>query len=134
MDHMAQPDSSFGLGPIGQIALTVTDIGRSVTFYRDSLGMRFLFQVPSLAFIDCGGIRLMLSLPEKTAEGSNSVIYYRVSDIQQAFQTLTSRGVVFEGEPHLIAKMPDHELWMAFFRDPDRNLLALMSEVRPQAG
>jgi methylmalonyl-CoA/ethylmalonyl-CoA epimerase len=133
MDHMAQPDSSFGLGPIGQIALTVTDIGRSVTFYRDSLGMRFLFQVPSLAFIDCGGIRLMLSLPEKTAEGSNSVIYYRVSDIQQAFQTLTSRGVVFEGEPHLIAKMPDHELWMAFFRDPDRNLLALMSEVRPQA-
>ena len=133
MDHMAQPDSSFGLGPIGQIALTVTDIGRSVTFYRDSLGMRFLFQVPSLAFIDCGGIRLMLSLPEKTAEGSSSVIYFKVADIQQAFQTLTSRGVVFEGEPHLIAKMPDHELWMAFFRDPDRNLLALMSEVRPQA-
>jgi methylmalonyl-CoA/ethylmalonyl-CoA epimerase len=133
MDHMAQPDSSFGLGPIGQIALTVTDIGRSVTFYRDSLGMRFLFQVPSLAFIDCGGIRLMLSLPEKAAEGSSSVIYFKVADIQQAFQTLTSRGVVFEGEPHLIAKMPDHELWMAFFRDPDRNLLALMSEVRPQA-
>ena len=133
MDHMAQPDSSFGLGPIGQIALTVTDIGRSVTFYRDSLGMRFLFQVPSLAFVDCGGIRLMLSLPEKAAEGSSSVIYFKVADIQQAFQTLTSRGVVFEGEPHLIAKMPDHELWMAFFHDPDRNLLALMSEVRPQA-
>jgi methylmalonyl-CoA/ethylmalonyl-CoA epimerase len=134
MDDMAQPDSSFvGLGPIGQIALTVSDIGRSVTFYRNSLGMRFLFQVPSLAFIDCGGIRLMLSLPEKAAEGSSSVIYFKVADIQQAFQTLTSRGVVFEGEPHLIAKMPDHELWMAFFRDPDRNLLALMSEVRPQA-
>jgi methylmalonyl-CoA/ethylmalonyl-CoA epimerase len=133
MDHMAQPDSSFGLGPIGQIALTVTDIGRSVTFYRDSLGMRFLFQVPSLAFIDCGGIRLMLSLPEKAAEGSSSVIYFKVADIQQAFQTLTSRGVAFEAEPHLIARMPDHELWMAFFRDPDRNLLALMSEVRQQA-
>ena len=130
MDRMAQPDISFGLGQIGQIALTVSDIGRAVTFYRDSLGMRFLFQVPNLAFFDCDGIRLMLSLPEKAAEGSSSVIYYKVADIQQAFQTLASRGVGFEGEPHLIAKMPDHELWMAFFRDPDRNLLALMSEVR----
>ena len=127
---MAQPATGFSLGRIGQIALTVSDIGRAVTFYRDSLGMRFLFQVPNLAFFDCDGIRLMLSLPEKAAEGSSSVIYYTVADIQQAFQTLTSRGVAFEGEPHLIAKMPDHELWMAFFRDPDRNLLALMSEVR----
>ena len=127
---MAQPATGFGLGRIGQIALTVSDIGRAVTFYRDSLGMRFLFQVPNLAFFDCEGIRLMLSLPEKTAEGSSSVIYYKVADIQQAFQTLASRGVAFEGEPHLIAKMPDHQLWMAFFRDPDRNLLALMSEVR----
>ena len=130
MVHMAQPDTSFGLGRIGQIALTVSDIGRSVAFYRDSLGMRFLFQVPNLAFFDCDGIRLMLSLPEKAAEGSSSVIYYKVADIQQVFETLASRGVAFEAEPHLIAKMPDHELWMAFFRDPDRNLLALMSEVR----
>jgi len=127
---MAQPATGFSLGQIGQIALTVSDIGRAVTFYRDSLGMRFLFQVPNLAFFDCEGIRLMLSLPEKAAEGSSSVIYYKVADIQQAFQTLASRGVAFEREPHLIAKMPDHELWMAFFRDPDRNLLALMSEVR----
>jgi len=127
---MAQPATGFGLGRIGQIALTVSDIGRAVTFYRDSLGMRFLFQVPNLAFFDCEGIRLMLSLPEKTAEGSSSVIYYKVADIQQAFQTLASRGVAFEGEPHLIAKMPDHQLWIAFFRDPDRNLFALMSEVR----
>ena len=116
---------------IGQIALTVSDIDRAVAFYRDSLGMRFLFQVPNRAFFDCDGIRLMLSLPEKAAEGSSSVIYYKVADIQQAFETLASRGVSFEGKPHLIAKMPDHELWMAFFRDLDRNLLALMSEVRP---
>ncbi len=128
---MPQPDTTFGLGRIGQIALTVTDIGRTVTFYRDSLGMRFLFQVPNLAFFDCDGIRLMLSLPEKAAQGSSSVIYYKVTDIQRAFETLTSRGVAFEGEPHLVAKLPDHDLWMAFFRDPDRNLLALMSEVRP---
>ena len=130
MAHMAQPATGLSLGRIGQIALTVSDIGRAVTFYRDSLGMRFLFQVPNLAFFDCEGIRLMLSLPEKSAEASSSVIYYKVADIQQAFQTLAARGVAFEGEPHLIAKMPDHELWMAFFRDPDRNLLALMSEVR----
>ena len=130
MDPMAQPDTSFRLGRIGQIALTVSDIGRAVTFYRDSLGMRFLFEVPGLAFFDCDGIRLMLSLPEKAAEGSSSVIYYKVENIQQVYETLASRGVAFEGKPHLIAKMPDHELWMAFFRDPDRNLLALMSEVR----
>ena len=130
MDRMAQPETSTGLGQIGQIALTVSDIARAVTFYRDSLGMQFLFQLPSLAFFDCNGIRLMLSLPEKAVEGSSSVIYFKVADIQQAFQNLASRGVSFEGEPHLIAKMPDHELWMAFFRDPDRNLLALMSEVR----
>ena len=127
---MAQPEATFGLGRIGQIALTVSDIGRAVAFYRDSLGMRFLFQVPNLAFFDCDGIRLMLSLPEKAAEGSSSVIYFKVADIQQAFNTLSSCGVSFEGEPHLIARMPDHELWMAFFRDPDRNLLAVMSEVR----
>jgi methylmalonyl-CoA/ethylmalonyl-CoA epimerase len=128
---MAQPTANFGLGRIGQIALTVSDIGRAIAFYRDSLGMRFLFQAPNLAFFDCDGIRLMLSLPEKEAQGSSSVIYYKVADIQQAFETLSARGVSFEAEPHLIAKMPDHELWMAFFRDPDRNLLALMSEVRP---
>ena len=127
---MAQPEASIGLGQISQIALTVSDIARAVAFYRDALGMRFLFQVPNLAFFDCDGIRLMLSLPEKPAEGSSSVIYFKVADIQQAFKSLASRGVSFEGEPHLIAKMPDHELWMAFFRDPDRNLLALMSEVR----
>ena len=127
---MAQPDTSISLGPIGQIALTVSDIAGAVSFYRDSLGMRFLFQVPNLAFFDCDGIRLMLSLPEKAAEGSSSVIYFKVADIQQAFKILAARGVGFEGEPHLVAKMPDHELWMAFFRDPDRNLLALMSEVR----
>ena len=127
---MAQPTTSFGLGQIGQIALTVSDIDRAVAFYRDSLGMRFLFQVPNLAFFDCDGIRLMLSLPEKAAEGCSSVIYFKVADIQQAFKTLASRGVNFEGEAHLIARMPDHELWMGFFKDTEDNTLALMSEVR----
>jgi methylmalonyl-CoA/ethylmalonyl-CoA epimerase len=111
----------------------VSDIGRAVAFYRDALGMRLLFQAPpGLAFLDCDGIRLMLDAPAKAqAENRSSIIYFRVSDLRQAFQILSARGVAFDAEPHLIAKMPDHELWMAFFRDPDRNLLALMSEIRP---
>lgn len=127
---MAQADTTLGLGRIGQIAVTVSDVDRSAIFYRDVLGMRFLFQFPNLAFFDCGGVRLMLTTPEGTAPCGNSVIYYKVDEINQAADLLVSRGVTFEAKPHLIAKMPDHELWMAFFRDPDRNLLALMSEVR----
>ena len=122
---------SFGLGKIGQIAVPVTDIDRAVAFYRDVLGMKFLFQSPpGLGFFDCGGVRLMLNAPAGAQAGQGGVIYYQVPDLQAAFETLTARGVVFEAKPHLIARMPDHELWMAFFRDPDRNLLALMSEVR----
>lgn len=124
--------SKFGLAQIGQIAVPVGDIDRAVAFYRDILGMRFLFQAPpGLGFFDCAGVRLMLDAPAK-AQGENcsSVIYYKVPDINAAFETLSARGVVFEAKPHLIAKLPDHELWMAFFRDPDKNLLALMSEVR----
>src|SRR5882724_9112563 len=130
MSNMAQPDTTFGLARIGQIAVTVSDLDRAVHFYRDMLGMRLLFQVPNMAFFDCGGIRLMLGPSENSGESFSSVIYYKVDEIQQAFEILSSRGVQFEAKPHLIAKMPDHELWMAFFRDPDRNLLALMCEVR----
>jgi methylmalonyl-CoA/ethylmalonyl-CoA epimerase len=123
---------SFGLDQIGQIAVPVGDIDAAVAFYRDVLGMRFLFQAPpGLAFFDCAGVRLMLDAPAKAGpESYGSIIYYRVSEIEAAHATLVERGVTFEAGPHLIARMPDHELWMAFFRDPDRNLLALMSEVR----
>jgi catechol 2,3-dioxygenase-like lactoylglutathione lyase family enzyme len=121
---------SAGLTAIGQIGITVTRIERAVEFYRDALGLKLLFQVPAppMAFFDCGGVRLMLSASE-AGETYSSVIYYRVPEIQQAFAALSRRGVPFEGEPHLVARMPGHELWMAFFRDPDRNLLALMCEV-----
>jgi methylmalonyl-CoA/ethylmalonyl-CoA epimerase len=120
----------FGLATIGQIALTVTDVARAIEFYRDVLGMKLLFEVPNMGFFDCDGVRLMISGSEKPDEHYGSVIYFKVPDIQQAYATLYERGVPFEGNPHLLARMPDHELWMAFFRDPDRNLLALMSEVR----
>jgi methylmalonyl-CoA/ethylmalonyl-CoA epimerase len=125
--------ATFGLFQIGQIAVPVGDIERAIAFYRDTLGMRFLFQAPpGLAFFDCAGVRLMLDAPAKSqSENYSSTIYYKVPDLHAAFATLSARGVAFEAEPHLIAKMPDHELWMAFFRDPDGNLLALMSEIQP---
>ena len=124
--------TNFGLAQIGQIAVPVSDIERAIAFYRDTLGMRLLFQAPpGLAFFDCAGVRLMLDAPAKAqAENFSSVIYYKVADLHAAFETLSARGVIFEAKPHLIARLPDHELWMAFFRDPDGNLLALMSEVR----
>jgi catechol 2,3-dioxygenase-like lactoylglutathione lyase family enzyme len=124
--------SEFGLSKISQISVNAHDLERAIAFYRDKLGMRFLFQVPpKMGFFDCGGVRLMLSLPEKPEfDHPGSVLYFLVPDIQKSYTTLNSRGVSFEGEPHLIAKMPDHELWMVFFRDSEGNLLALMSEKR----
>jgi methylmalonyl-CoA/ethylmalonyl-CoA epimerase len=117
---------------IGQIAINVHELERAVAFYRDKLGLRFLFQPgPALAFFDCGGVRLYLGKPE-TPEHDHlaSVLYFKVPDIRAVHATLAGRGVAFEGEPHLIGKLPDHELWMAFFRDSEDNVMALMSEVR----
>ena len=126
--------SGFGLSQIGQIAVNVKDLDRAVAFYRDALGMRPLFQVPKLAFFDCGGIRLMLSLPETPEfDHAASVIYYKVDDIRTAHAALRGRGVSFDGEPHVVARLPAHDLWMAFCRDPEGNVLALMSEVRKAA-
>jgi methylmalonyl-CoA/ethylmalonyl-CoA epimerase len=123
--------AAFGLNQIGQIAVPVRDIEGAITFYRDVLGMRFLFQAPpGLAFFDCAGVRLMLDEPAGSqAEKHSSIIYYAVPDLRLAHEALSARGVAFEADPHLVARMPDHELLMAFFRDPDDNLLALMSEV-----
>jgi methylmalonyl-CoA/ethylmalonyl-CoA epimerase len=127
---MTNDGADFGLGQIGQIAVPVRDVERAIAFYRDVLGMRFLFQAPpGLGFFDCAGVRLMLDAPAAARAGNGSVVYYRVADLHAAFATLSARGVAFEREPHLVARLPDHELWMAFFRDPDGNLLALMSEV-----
>ena len=120
-----------GLAQIGQIALAMKDLPRAVAFYRDVLGLPFLFEAPpKLAFFDCAGVRLMLSEPEKPEfDHPASIIYYRVMSMQESVAVLKSRGAVFESDPHLIAKMPNHDLWMAFLRDPERNLIGLMSEV-----
>jgi methylmalonyl-CoA/ethylmalonyl-CoA epimerase len=123
--------ASFGLSTIGQIALAVSQLERAVAFYRDALGMRQLFQAPKMCFFDLNGLRLMISEGESPGAGHSSVLYFRVANIEEASKALEGRGVAFERTPHLVARMPDHDLWMAFFRDPDHNLLALMSEVRP---
>jgi catechol 2,3-dioxygenase-like lactoylglutathione lyase family enzyme len=122
----------LALNEIGQIALTITDLDRAVAFYRDTLGLKHLFSAPpGLAFFAAGNLRLMLSRPEKPdSEKFSSVLYFKVGEIEKVHDVLVSRGVKFEAAHHLVAKMPDHELWMAFFRDPDRNLLALMCEKR----
>ena len=115
-----------------QIALTVSDVARSTAFYRDALGLPFLFSAgPNLAFLDIGGVRLMLSTPEGgLMPGKGSMHYLKVADIQAAYAAMVARGVTFAEAPHMIAKMPDHELWLAAFEDPDGNPLALMCEVR----
>jgi methylmalonyl-CoA/ethylmalonyl-CoA epimerase len=120
------------LGPIGQIAYTVADVPTSVAFYRDALGLPLLFEAPpGLAFFDCAGVRLMLSRPEGAfTPGASSVVYFRVENIESTHRELTARDVRFLDAPHLIAKMPDHDLWMCFFTDPDGHTLALMEEKR----
>jgi methylmalonyl-CoA/ethylmalonyl-CoA epimerase len=116
---------------IGQVAIRARDLPAAVAFYRDMLGLDFLFEAGTLAFLMCGDVRLMLAVPENdTVDHESSTVYFRVPDIQAAYSRLSERGVPFVDEPHLIAKLPDHELWMVFFRDPDGNLMGLMSEVR----
>ncbi len=124
-------DPAFGLDRIGQIAVIARDVARATRFYRDVLGMRFLFDAPpGLAFFDCGGIRLMLSAPEGAGtEAASSILYFTVPDIHAAHKTLAARGVEFEHPPRVLASLPDHHLWMAFLRDSEGNLLGLMSEV-----
>jgi catechol 2,3-dioxygenase-like lactoylglutathione lyase family enzyme len=119
------------LGPIGQIARPVRDVAGAVTWYRDILGMTHLYTYGDLAFFDCGGTRLMLSAPEDAgAAASPSILYFRVDDIQAAYDELRSRGVEFDGAPHMIFKHPDGtEEWMAFFADPDGHPLAVMAQV-----
>jgi methylmalonyl-CoA/ethylmalonyl-CoA epimerase len=121
---------TVSLSRIGQIAITVKDVERATAFYRDALGMRFLFAFPGLAFFDCDGVRIMLSKPEKKEfDHPSSILYFKVADINAAYQTMRARDVSFEDEPHVVARMQDHDLWMAFFRDMDENVFALMSEV-----
>jgi methylmalonyl-CoA/ethylmalonyl-CoA epimerase len=130
-DELEEPmtPTFAGLSRIGQVRIAVHELDRAVAFYRDALGMPFLFQFPGMAFFDLDGTRLMLVDPESRDFGGESVIYYRVDDIGQAHAALAERGVRFTDAPHVVHADDRHELWMCFFNDPDGNVLALMSEV-----
>lgn len=128
---MSQPASAPVITHIGQIAINVHDVERAVAFYRDALGFPMLFRAGNLAFFRCGQTRLMLSVAEKPEfDHPSSILYFQVPDIHACFRQMKSANVAFIDEPHLIAKLPDHELWMTFFKDTEGNTLALMSEVR----
>jgi methylmalonyl-CoA/ethylmalonyl-CoA epimerase len=128
---IATATTGIGITGLGQIAINAKDVERAAAFYQDKLGLKLLFKAPpALAFFDCGGVRLMLDRAEKPEfDHPSSVLYFSVPDIHAAFGKLKESGVRFEDEPHVIAKMPTHDLWMTFFRDTEGNMLALMSEV-----
>ncbi|HVU47857.1 MAG TPA: VOC family protein [Terracidiphilus sp.] len=122
--------SDVRLDRIGQIALTVSDIAHAKDFYQNTLGMRHLFDAGTMSFFQCGEVRMMIGAKEKPIQSGGTILYFHVDDIHAAHEALEARGVAFTHKPHLVAKMPDHELWMAFFADPDGNPIALMCEVR----
>jgi methylmalonyl-CoA/ethylmalonyl-CoA epimerase len=137
--HQAMEDSMIGnldtsepavhLDKIGQIAITVSDLERSREFYRNVLGMKFLFDAGTMAFFQCGEIRLMIGASKDPVTPGGTILYFKVQDIHQTHDALKQQGVVFQQAPLVVAKMPEHDLWLAFMKDPDENVLGLMSEV-----
>lgn len=124
--------TDYKLADIGQIAITVSDVAAALPFYRDILGLPLLFSPsPNLAFLQAGTVRIMLSTPQGAGTpGHNSVLYFNVTDIEATHAALVGRGATNERDPQLTARMPDHELWGAFVRDPDGNLVGLLEEKR----
>jgi predicted enzyme related to lactoylglutathione lyase len=125
-------NTELKLGEIRQIAITISDLGKVLPFYRDALGLNFLFSPgPNLAFLAAGPVRLMLTTPQGAGTpGQNSVLYFKVTDIAAAHNAIVARGATSERAPQLTARMPDHELWISFLRDPDGNLVGLLEERR----
>ena len=131
---MGSEATEIGISRLGQVAINVQNVERAIAFYRDVLGLRFLFAAGQLAFFDCGGVRLMLDRPEKPEfDHPSSILYFSVSDIQAAHRKLVDSGATIVEVPRIIAPMPDHDLWMSFFRDTEGNVMALMSEVPRKA-
>jgi|SRR5579864_4698746 len=128
---MSVPATGVGISQLGQIAINVQEVERAAAFYQDVLGLKLLFKAPpGLAFFDCGGVRLMLNRAEKPElDHPSSILYFLVPDIHAAWGKLKDKDTRFEGEPHVVARMPTHDLWISHFYDSENNLLALMSEV-----
>jgi methylmalonyl-CoA/ethylmalonyl-CoA epimerase len=130
MSHPDTATAAIHLDAIGQIAITVDDLARAKDFYQNTLGMKFLFDAGHLAFLQCGNVRLMLTTPEKPEPRGGTILYYKVNDIHATCAAIKARGASLLEEPHLIARMPDHDLWMASLKDPADNILGIMCEVR----
>jgi methylmalonyl-CoA/ethylmalonyl-CoA epimerase len=129
---MAEQTATGGgvhLKEVAQVALTVSDLARAKAFYGETLGMKFLFDAGTMAFFQCGAVRVMLGLAEQPVTPAGTILYYKVGDLQGVRAALAEKAVPFLQPPHLVAKMPGHDLWMAFLKDPDGNVLGLMSEV-----
>lgn len=115
---------------LAQVSVNAKDLARATAFYR-KLGLKHLFDAPpAMSFFDCGGVRLLVGVPEKPEfDHPSSILYFRVADIHGDHQRLKAEGVAFKGDPHLVAKLPDREIWMAFFDDTEGNVHALLSEL-----
>jgi methylmalonyl-CoA/ethylmalonyl-CoA epimerase len=121
---------AVSLSHIGQIAVPVKNLDRALAFYRDVLGVPFLFKAGDrLAFFDCNRVRVMLDIPDPEFDHPSSILYFKTADIQAAHRELKANGVRFRDEPHVIAEMPNHVLWMSFFYDTEDNVMALMAEA-----
>ncbi|MGD1106590.1 MAG: VOC family protein [Terracidiphilus sp.] len=127
--HEGKVPAPVHLEEVGQIAVTVSDLQRSKDFYQSALGMQFLFDAGGMAFFQCGKIRSAIGTSPDTPSSGGTILYFRVADIHETHSLLAARGVEFIQKPHLVARMGDHELWIAFLRDPDGNPVGLMSEV-----
>jgi len=125
--------NSIKLNEIGQIAITVRDLAKARAFYQDVLGLTFLFDAGTMCFFQCGSVRLLLGLPESKEAPPNAgtILYFKVPDLPATVAALKEAAVEIVQEPNLVARMPDHELWLAAFKDPEGNVIELMSEVRP---
>lgn len=126
---MENSQTQVRFNEIGQIAVSVGDLERAKSFYRDLLGMQFLFDAGNMTFFQCGSIRFMIGTSDKPVQPGGTILYFRVSDMQATFTVLEAQGVPFVAKPHLVAQLADHDLWMAFLKDPDGNTLGMMSEV-----
>ena len=122
--------AATGINGVLQIGITVSDLERSTAFYKDKLGLAHLFTANGMAFFDCGGVRLLVGLHGAgNPVAGGAIVYFRTDDIERTAAMLIDRGITLDGEPHLVARLPGKDVWLAEFRDPDRNALALMSEV-----
>jgi methylmalonyl-CoA/ethylmalonyl-CoA epimerase len=126
---VSEPQNEVHLQDVAQIAFTVQDLAKAKIFYRDVLELKFLFEAGTMAFFQCGSVRLMVGEAEKPSISEGTIVYFRVADLEATAHLLESRGTSFVQQPHLVARMKSHDLWMAFLKDPAGNTLGLMSEI-----